>query len=492
MARTTEAVIVPPREGAAGSAHLLRVDVARIRPYARNPRQQPNPEYSRLKASISAQGLDQPLVIAQVPGDEDFVLLAGGNTRLQILKELYQETGDERFLQVDCLCKPWVQDSHQLLAHLRENELRGELCFIDKARAVFEAKQLLEAELDVAELSQRQLEALLRECGLSLGHSMISKMGYAVHTLWPLIPQALTAGLGRPQVERIRAIERAARRVWQRLQLGEDSVFDMVFAELCRRYDAPEWDSLSLKVALENELAEEADVDLQRVRLEMDAYLSGNDFPVFGVEEGDRRAIPSESATDNSVDHRQSSQISGLPDSHGEEGLKNPKTQAAKLRKDHATGALVSLRQRACVLAEALAHRNGLAGLVKPLDAEGLGYVLTGLPAPELTESLDEALLGQVSTLWWQLAACAEMTVAPVDHLLPHLCPDSILYRALASQDAALLFGSVWTLDPGHVGHQLWWQLDDQDWQDLLSLMETYRQLKRGAQATGAVLWHGE
>ena len=61
--------------------------------------------------------------------------------------------------------------------------------------------------------------------------------------------------------------------------------------------------------------------------------------------------------------------------------------------------------------------------------------------------------------------------------------------QALEEQDAGLLFNSVLTLDPGHAGHQLWQQLSDQDWQDLLQLMDTYRQLKRLATETGTPLW---
>ena len=41
---------------------ITRVDVMRIQHYSRNPRRQQNPEYDRIKASIQAEGLDQPLV----------------------------------------------------------------------------------------------------------------------------------------------------------------------------------------------------------------------------------------------------------------------------------------------------------------------------------------------------------------------------------------------------------------------------------------------
>ncbi|RLA20060.1 MAG: chromosome partitioning protein ParB, partial [Gammaproteobacteria bacterium] len=238
---------------------MTKIEVARIRSYARNPRRQENPEYDRIKASIRAEGLDQPLVVTQEPGEADYVLQAGGNTRLRILKALHHETGENRFFTVDCLIKPWVHESNLLFAHLRENELRGSLSFIDKAHAVFEAKALLETEMSVEALSQRHLEKLFQERGFSLSHGMISKMGYAVHTLWLVIPLALSAGLGRPQIEKIRSLERATLQIWQRRNLGDKPSFELVFAELCRRHDNVGWDIQPLRSALENEVAEESE-----------------------------------------------------------------------------------------------------------------------------------------------------------------------------------------------------------------------------------------
>tara|TARA_R110001592_G_scaffold355031_1_gene655228 strand:- start:7997 stop:9481 length:1485 start_codon:yes stop_codon:yes gene_type:complete len=461
----------------------IRVEVTRIHHYARNPRRHDNPEYDRIKASIRTQGLDQPLVITQEPGSEDYVLQAGGNTRLRILKELYQDTGDERFYWVNGLFKPWAHESNLLLAHLRENELRGNLLFIDKAQAVFEAKQLLEAELEVETLTQRQLETLFQERGFSVSHSLISQMGYAVHTLWPLIPNALSAGLGRPQVEKIRTLERVARRIWARRALGDEALFDMIFAELCRRYDDVEWDFQLLRAALENEIAQEAEQSLQAIRLEMDACLAGKEFVIVDHPvENEIRAVEDdppveqdtweESPAESDVDH---------PESHPVPPQPTPKLKQV--------GTVQALRAEAWTLAAGLAERNGLAELVFALPDQGLGFLLGDVPDPELTYTLDQAMLGQVSTLWWQLAACAELTVAPVECLMPYLKPDTVLREALAAQDAGMLFNSVWTVDPGHTGHQLWQQLSEPDWQDLLALMATYRALKRQAMATGTPLW---
>ena len=148
-----------------------------------------------------------------------------------------------------------------------------------------------------------------------------------------------------------------------------------------------------------------------------------------------------------------------------------------------------ALRTQAWTLAAQLAQHNGLGDLVIPLPDRGLGYLLRDVPDPVLAETLDPELLGQVSTLWWQLAACAEMTVAPIEALTIHLDEQSTLCQALVQQDAGLLFDSVWTLDPGQMGHQLWRQLNDDDWQDLLQLMNIYRQLHRCAVDSGQPLW---
>ena len=52
--------------------------------------------------------------------------------------------------------------------------------------------------------------------------------------------------------------------------------FDQVFAELCHRYDTPEWDIGNLRRALEAEIAERADVSIHAVSIALDGHLVGN------------------------------------------------------------------------------------------------------------------------------------------------------------------------------------------------------------------------
>src|SRR5210317_1422929 len=95
------------RTGPASSQSLtgevLCIDIKDIELFDKNPRRSRNPAYDRIKASILANGLDQPLIVTKRPGDEKFVVHAGGNTRLQILKELYAVSGDPAFAIVNCI-----------------------------------------------------------------------------------------------------------------------------------------------------------------------------------------------------------------------------------------------------------------------------------------------------------------------------------------------------------------------------------------------------
>ncbi|MDE0251024.1 MAG: ParB N-terminal domain-containing protein [Gammaproteobacteria bacterium] len=486
---TGKAGRAPEKEETQSMSGPAQVEITRIRAYERNPRHGDNPEYDRIKDSIRAQGMDQPLVITQRPGETGYVVHSGGNTRLRILRELFEETGDEKFHRVHCLIKPWTRESDVLLAHLRENDLRGSLTFIDKARAVQEAGKMLAEELGVAAVTWVQLEAALQEAGYRIHRSLISRMAYAVETLLPLMPQALEAGLGKHQVERIRALERAAGNLWRSFCPQAVETFEPAFAELCRRYDGPRWDTDTLQGAIETEIAEEAELSIHSVRVALDAVLGGREaaLPEIGP---DPEPVPD-------------SGPGLLPDAPGrdEAGASNGAaadaaadttgsvTDPLAMNVPEGPGDLKSLRARAWALAARLAQRNGIGDLVMPLSGSGLGFVLRDVPDPALAEQLDDDSLGQVSMLWWQLAACSEMTFAPLEALVPELPADSVLRHALEQQDAGLLFRSVCTLDPGHTGYRLWRTLHDRDWQDLVGLMDTYRSIRSLAARTGAPIW---
>jgi len=192
----------------------MLVTLEQLRPYEHNPRFIRNPLYDDIKASIRERGLDQPPPITRRPGETYFIIRNGGNTRLAILGELWQETRDERFFRIHCLFRPWTNEIIALLGHLAESDLHGQLTFIERALAVAKLKTMLEP--DGAVLSQRELARRLAAGGYPISQSHISRMLDTLEHLLPAIPQTLYAGLGKPQIERLIALRSQAERTWNR------------------------------------------------------------------------------------------------------------------------------------------------------------------------------------------------------------------------------------------------------------------------------------
>ncbi|MQB14581.1 chromosome partitioning protein ParB [Pseudomonas lactis] len=192
----------------------MLVTLEQLRPYEHNPRFIRNPLYDDIKASIRERGLDQPPPITRRPGETSFIIRNGGNTRLAILGELWQETRDERFFRIHCLFRPWSNETNALLGHLAESDLHGQLTFIERALAVAKLKTMLES--DGTQLSQRELARRLAAGGYPVSQSHISRMLDTLEHLLPAIPQTLYAGLGKPQIERLIGLRSQAERTWNR------------------------------------------------------------------------------------------------------------------------------------------------------------------------------------------------------------------------------------------------------------------------------------
>ncbi|SFI19093.1 ParB family protein [Modicisalibacter xianhensis] len=186
-----------------------------LRPYDRNPRTQHNPKYEEIKASIRAVGLKQKLTVTQRPGDDRYMISDGGNTRLKILKELHEETGEERFYYQDCHFIPWQGEINVLAGHLAENDNRGQLSWIERARGVYEAKRMIEEEEKKA-ISQRELTKRLQALGYTINQSHISRMLYTIEHFLPTLPLSLDSGMGRPQIEKLISYRQFCEECWER------------------------------------------------------------------------------------------------------------------------------------------------------------------------------------------------------------------------------------------------------------------------------------
>jgi len=210
------------------------VTLEQLRPYELNPRVVRNPLYDELKASICERGLDHPPSITRRPNEQHFIIRNGGNTRLSILGELWQETREERFFRLNCLFRPWQSESHALLGHLAESDLHGQLTFIERALAVAKLSDMLQEPGEP--LSQRELATRLSKGGYPISQSHISRMFDALEFLLPSIPQVLYAGLGKPIVERVITLRRRAESTWNQY-LGEPQQFALLWMEVLSAFD---------------------------------------------------------------------------------------------------------------------------------------------------------------------------------------------------------------------------------------------------------------
>lgn len=220
-----------------------------VNPYPDNPRTTRNPKYDDIKASIRARGLDTVPKVTRDPERPElgYFFSDGGNTRYAILSELWQETGEERFYRFPCMFKPWPGRLSCVIGHLAENEVRGDLTFIEKAFGIKQARTLFEEQLGKT-VSLRELSTLLGESGYPVHNSNISRMEDTIQYLYPYIPRLLESGLGRPQIQLLLALRGNADKTWQRFIIDVEvtCTFDAVFGAVCSHFDDPEVYSLDM------------------------------------------------------------------------------------------------------------------------------------------------------------------------------------------------------------------------------------------------------
>lgn len=445
---------IPPEDPITATPMVVEID--EIDFYDRNPRRSPNDKYHEIKASMAAGEMDQPLTITRRVGAQRYMVFKGGNTRLRALKELYSETGEERFHRIHCLFQPWTRESDALLGHLKENDLRGDLIFIDRALAIRELKDLIGNEIG-EELSLRRLETVLKERGYRIGKTLLGWFDYAVDILHQTIPTALQAGMGRPQIERIKTLDRAFGQCWLSLDLGADNMAQDVFVEVMSRHDAEQLDLDAIRRDLETELSVSADIDLQRASLLFGAALDGRPMTESPKDSDEKSSLspagattitgtslqedyPSGSATRSTSEDDHTEDASAVTNDAGSrETGPSPvietaaQTPAKETQKRPAVGAyqdatnpaivndpvptnptlddLPVLRERAWALARGVTVMARLGpDIVHPIPS-GVGY-LVGPNSYEVIAQAEQQLgadhINHLRYLWWMLAGISE------------------------------------------------------------------------------------
>lgn len=197
--RTSATANIDPREDADMSFAML--PITEIERYGHNPRTSVNARYEEIKASIRADGITNTLTVTRRPNSTRYTPYGGGNTRLQIAKELYAE-GDQRFATLKVIIKKWPGDAQTIAAHLIENELRADISFWEKASGVHQFGLELAQELGKP-LTAGDLNRELRARGLVYGVKLIQNFTFAIEHLAPIGPwlkPTLVNELIRPRI----------------------------------------------------------------------------------------------------------------------------------------------------------------------------------------------------------------------------------------------------------------------------------------------------
>jgi ParB family protein of integrating conjugative element (PFGI_1 class) len=401
-----------PADAAAGlkrgddidGARIL-VPVMQVRTYDRNPRRTINPKFDEIKESIRSVGLLTPFNITRRPGEAHYIVCGGGNTRLVILQQLFQE-GHAQFEQVELTFKTWRGEADAIAGHIGENDQRGDMCFWDRAVGIMDIKASLEAERGNP-LSLRQFEAELKRLGLSVALANISLMKFALEWLAPL-GQRLT-GLDVKRIQpRLNLLKRLAG-LWQ---MDEAGFHETIITPALHEHVLT--------------LAPDSGADAEQLMRRWEATLAeriGVDSPKFARMLAALDKAPAALRSD-----LESLAVAAKP-SVGQPAIAPTAQQFAEPTQHepgHAIGVSpeilltsrpmpnhLDLRHHLREAAERLARAGGVAGWFAPLEALPLGFYMEAAPLPQ-----DEDMEIR-RTLWWFLAAASGQLNTDLTQRLP-------------------------------------------------------------------------
>jgi ParB family protein of integrating conjugative element (PFGI_1 class) len=199
------------------------VPVMEIECYEKNPRLDPNERADEIKQSIRISGLDSIFQVTKIPGRTLWVVAKGANTRLKIVQELWLETQDPRFERIQVQIVPWRGHAAAIADHVKENTLRADMSYWDKAKACLSIQQELLHEggklLNVSELTK----VLNNEYGFIVDRANLSRyLHVAEH--FEAISRSVNAPVAKALVPSTNALIRLAAKfnitesdIWQDL-----------------------------------------------------------------------------------------------------------------------------------------------------------------------------------------------------------------------------------------------------------------------------------
>ena len=509
---------------------FLTIPISDLETYDKNPRRTQNPNFNQIKDSISKDGINQPLVVTQRPGSRKFIIYKGGNTRLKALQELYSETGDRKYRFVDCLFLPWTGfESDAIVGHLQENQMRKSLCFIDRAFGTKLAVEHLKQEFENDDLSLRDIREMLARKGYNTTISSISIMLYASDNVEPRLPREVCANIGRPQIQKLRSLEKAFQNVCDEFKVSKRSAATL-FIDALESYEGFEWSHSSFRRSLESALSVAQSLSIQDIALRIDGYLHITETPLRHSPEAinrefakfdqidwiDQRTIldqkpnvysvnienelsdPHKNGASNDVDDINQDPATDDPDSL------SPIFSFASTSEKQSSGLeleLEKLRQQCYQTAVKLAKRYEIYEnedtknkIVSNTGNWGIGFLITDYPTAASGTNLNR--IGLRDALWWFLVEFCDLQWATerTRPIVAKLVGNSKLLQFVKSGNSkslSLHAKGIMRFTYPHLSLHSYClrQLDEVTWNDVNQLGSLYRALHHLSRINGIQLF---
>lgn len=433
----TESLNVTAPNSRSGLRHDTEVDdswaslpVISIHFYERNPRKANNEAYAELKESIRVNGILQPLSVTKRPGEGHYILFAGGNTRLQAIRELWEETGEAKFRETRVIVKKWRGESAVLLAHMAENTQRNDMTFWDRANGTLELKKQLEEE-NGQSLSYRDFETALKKAGVQVNLQSISAYRFAVERVPDIGPwlSGLSVRNIQPRLNLLlklanhhdleedsfynQIVTPAAKGIAQDVLAGEAFSADQFLASveraLCSRLDIEARDMSRMLTAIErfpNMTLE----DLRKlckpappVSSAAAAQVSSSNLK---VERGETEPVGTApvKAAPQPHNSKASTPIAAIKVTGNDPAEEQPTTSPAgspEVKATESASPLPAPENRIAELVQEIVVQAGLGSCYEAAPAMPLGYVM-GFPKDGPLDLKDQAQSRQAA--WWVLA----------------------------------------------------------------------------------------
>lgn len=392
-------------------------------------------DYERLYQSIKEEGVQQPFVVARPPDSEHYVLIAGGNTRLEIVRQLHEASGGSRFSDINCVVLSWPGICIAKISHLVTNDLLNKASFIERAKAIL---NFIEGNTDLPidhTTSDREVSKFFTEHGFPLYRTTYAAMRYAVHFLNDYLPLSLASSFSTLDVKHIRRLEDRLKNDWV-AEGKTESEFNQLFVEIAQSCDHEDLDFETFRGLL----TEQVIAELQ-------------DIEESSVNTVSRDTVTEESSA--TEDFPQKSDIAPEFDT--------PSTYV--VTKDEFCTASEFLNkcmdqepsERIRNLAMELARRFGFQECIVLGDKGEFGFVVVDLPSEE--SSLTTRLV------WEYLVNFSGTCELSKDELISLLDPESRLYGEFHDQDVSPSLQIAKEIDLS-----VMWRVDSESFELLLHL----------------------